>query len=225
MAKITIIMPTYRRYRWIQCAIESLLAQEMDDWRLHVVSDGSDQEKRKVVEQYGDSRILYSETEPTRGFGNWQRQYAILGVETPWVGFLDDDDLVNHSYLEVLLTEQNMKADMIRFGMVMGVLCAQRRHCEQIVQKASRMFADGLTDLQKYKHWIPCLESTEAYDRSSRMGTGSFIVRKELIQKHGWCLKNDPFSDWYSIAAMLAEKPVIARISDCLYLAIRRPLE
>src|SRR4051794_28722003 len=46
---VSIILPTYNRARFLPQALESLRGQELTDWELIVVDDGSTDETREII--------------------------------------------------------------------------------------------------------------------------------------------------------------------------------
>ncbi|HUB24685.1 MAG TPA: glycosyltransferase family 2 protein [Tepidisphaeraceae bacterium] len=59
MALCEIRISTYRRPRWLERAIGSLLAQDLPDWRAVVFDDSPDREGEQVVRNIADKRIEY----------------------------------------------------------------------------------------------------------------------------------------------------------------------
>lgn len=56
---VSILMPAYNGEKFIQQAIESVLAQTHQNWELIVVDDGSTDSTAKIVTAFKDPRILY----------------------------------------------------------------------------------------------------------------------------------------------------------------------
>jgi Glycosyl transferase family 2 len=91
-APVTFLMPTYNAGELLRPAIESVLAQTIEDWRLLVVDDASADGSADVAEGYGDPRIQVVRQAVNGG------QTAALNaglelVESRWVARLDQDDL------------------------------------------------------------------------------------------------------------------------------------
>jgi hypothetical protein len=106
-AKVTFLMSTFNAGRFLRPAIESVLAQTVEEWRLIVVDDGSSDGSAAVTAAYDDPRVTAVRLERNVG----QTAALNLGlemVETEWVARLDQDDVAaagrverQVSYLEV----------------------------------------------------------------------------------------------------------------------------
>jgi len=58
-AKVSIVLPTYNGSKYIRRSIESCLNQTHDNLELLVVDDGSNEEIKRIIESYSDSRLRY----------------------------------------------------------------------------------------------------------------------------------------------------------------------
>ncbi len=58
MPRVSIIIPTYNRSKYIIECLESVFSQSNKDYEIIVVDDGSTDQTEKVVELYRD-RIIY----------------------------------------------------------------------------------------------------------------------------------------------------------------------
>ena len=92
MPKVSIITPTHNRAHFISEAIESVLAQTMNDWEQIIIDDGSTDNTREVVEKYAnrDSRIRY--VYQVKGRLSRHRAMAVHIAQGKFITFLDDDD-------------------------------------------------------------------------------------------------------------------------------------
>lgn len=92
MAKVSIIMVTYRRAQFIVGAVQSALDQTYEDWELIVVDDSEDDATAKVMGQFkGDKRIHYFHREKKGTIASGSN--FALGKATGMYGaILDDDD-------------------------------------------------------------------------------------------------------------------------------------
>jgi glycosyltransferase involved in cell wall biosynthesis len=96
MNSITIIIPTLGRLS-LSRALASLIKQSDPRWQCIVVFDGI--EKRVEVEGYGGRKIECFTCTQKKHAG-LVRNEALNRVTTEWIGFLDDDDTLDHTYIE-----------------------------------------------------------------------------------------------------------------------------
>jgi FkbM family methyltransferase len=102
--RISIVTPCYNCARFLAKTIESLLAQDMNDWELILVDDGSTDETPEIIQRYCslDSRIK-EVWQPNAG----RAKACNLGVthlssQSKYIFFLDSDDLLVPKALQVM---------------------------------------------------------------------------------------------------------------------------
>ncbi len=100
---VSIIMPSYNAGKSISRAIESIIAQTYGNWELIIVDDGSEDETKKVVEAFKDSRISYV-FQKNSGPAN-ARNKGIDLARGQYICFIDSDDVVHKDYLMHLIDE------------------------------------------------------------------------------------------------------------------------
>lgn len=90
---VSVVIPTHNRADLLPRAIKSVQAQTWTDLEIVVVSDGSEDDTKAVVEALAkdDDRIKFIEYFPARG-GNIARNTGIENASGEYVAFLDDDD-------------------------------------------------------------------------------------------------------------------------------------
>ena len=88
--EISVIISTYNRAAMVTEAVESVLAQEMTDFELIVVDDGSTDETEERLSGFG-SRLKYYQQENAGVSAARNRGLALSTA--PLVAFLDSDDL------------------------------------------------------------------------------------------------------------------------------------
>jgi glycosyltransferase involved in cell wall biosynthesis len=97
--RISVLMPTFDQARFLTRALESLLAQRLEDWELLIVDDGSPDDTGDVVKRYlGDKRITYERFPRNRGLGaalNWGLDRARGGL----IAYLPSDDVYYEEHL------------------------------------------------------------------------------------------------------------------------------
>ena len=110
---ITFIIPTIGRSTLIN-SINSLKNQNIKDWRAIIIFDGIscnidiyidvDDNRIKVLECKKKGMNINSAGEV--------RNYGMSFVETKWIAFLDDDDIIETDYIETFYNEINLCNDL-----------------------------------------------------------------------------------------------------------------
>ena len=90
MPRVSVIIATFNRSRFIRESIESVLSQTFNDYELIVVDDGSTDNTRAIVAGYGGRiRYFYKDHANQSAALN----FGISQAEGEYIAFLDDDDL------------------------------------------------------------------------------------------------------------------------------------
>lgn len=88
---VTVLIPVRNRERYIGAAVESILAQTLDDLELLVIDDGSSDASRDVVRRFKDPRVRLVCNDANRGIPATRNQGTGLARGT-YTAFLDSDD-------------------------------------------------------------------------------------------------------------------------------------
>lgn len=91
MAKVSVILPVHNRADVLPRAIESVLSQDLTDFELIVVDDGSSDDSASIVQSYDDARMRLIQLDQNRG-GNAARNEGLRAAQAPLIAFLDSDD-------------------------------------------------------------------------------------------------------------------------------------
>jgi len=112
--KVSIIIPTYNRSKYVTKAIESALMQDYSNLEVIVSDNASTDDTPKVVEKYlNDARFKYFRNEKNLGFVlNW-RNALYNHSSGEWILILHDDDyLIKSSYvskaIKLVCTHRNI---------------------------------------------------------------------------------------------------------------------
>ena len=89
--KVSVILPVHNRADVLPRAIGSVLEQELREFELIVVDDGSSDDSAKIADSFGDERVRLIRLESNRG-GNVARNEGIRAARAPIIAFLDSDD-------------------------------------------------------------------------------------------------------------------------------------
>lgn len=95
MPLVSVIMPAFNAEDTIAQAIESALAQTMDDLELIIVDDASNDSTLDIIERYADrdSRIRIFSTGQTSGGPAIPRNMALAQSSSRYIALLDADDV------------------------------------------------------------------------------------------------------------------------------------
>lgn len=97
---VTVVIPLYNKARFIRATLESVIAQTLPAAEIIVVNDQSTDEGPDLVRTMAHPRIRMID-QPNAGPGP-ARNRGVSEARTPWVAFLDGDDLWLLRHLEAL---------------------------------------------------------------------------------------------------------------------------
>ena len=171
MAKVSVIIPTHNRARFLGAAISSVLNQTYADFELVVVDDGSRDETVEVVGKFHDDRLRLIRHPEPRG-GAAARNTGIRNSTGPYVAFLDDDDewYPNKLELQVDLMDRSPPTTGVVYGgfeqfesqtgrIVERRMPSQRGNLWEALLKANPVSGTSLVMVRR-----PCLEAVGGFD-------------------------------------------------------------
>lgn len=90
-----VVIPCYNRAHVVADAVASVLAQEHAPSRVVIVDDGSADESAAVIQELAAARpdAVIAATLPRNGGASNARNVGLSLCQSPWVAFLDSDDL------------------------------------------------------------------------------------------------------------------------------------
>lgn len=110
MSTVSAVIPTYNDAKTLNRAIESVIKQTFCVDEIIVVDDASEDNTRKIVEDYDDDRIQLITHEENQG-GSAARNTGIKNATGEYVAFLDADDEWHRQKIEKQLNELKSKSD------------------------------------------------------------------------------------------------------------------
>lgn len=106
MKKVSVIIPSFNRYKFLINAIRSVESQSHKNIEIIVIDDGSTEKEYKNLETE-DIRVIHSENNSRELFGfaniNYVRNIGISASTGDYIAFLDDDDIWFPKKLELQL--------------------------------------------------------------------------------------------------------------------------
>jgi len=187
MPRVSVIIPVYNGERYIEEAIESVLAQTFRDFELIVVNDGSTDGTQQGLEKYHDRISVISQQ--NRGLPA-ARESGLRTARSPLVAFLDSDDTWLPRKLErqVEFAEAHpeygiVTTDQLSFTDT-GVIC-------QSIKEWYRVYNGYILEKLLFGNWI---------------SSSAAMVRRECFEKvHTFGLERPAYGEdwlmWMQIAA------------------------
>lgn len=171
---ISIVVPVYKAEDYLECCIDSILAQSFVDFELLLINDGSPDCSGKICEEYAkkDKRIRTFHQE-NRGVSA-ARNKGLQEVCGQYLTFIDSDDWVGVNYLKDLYD-------------------ALPNHCQRgvVIEGVVKVYQDRKSEQQQLME--KCLSSSDIYcvlteqvDRNigysaSKLYNVSLIREKQLL--------------------------------------------
>lgn len=108
--KVSVIIPTYNRQKFITMAIDSVLSQTFKDYEIIVIDDGSTDNTRQVLESYEEKiKYIYQKNSGVSA----ARNAGIRLARGELVAFLDSDDEWLPDYLSITVSKLNNNSKLI----------------------------------------------------------------------------------------------------------------
>lgn len=205
--RVSVIVPSFNRARYLGDAIDSVRAQTVDDWECIIVDDGStdgaDRVARKLARS--DARVTVH-CQHNRG-PSAARNVALARASGDWVQFLDADDLLDPTKLERQLSA-------VEGSEVCVAQCDYRDR-----------FDDPSVDPSREWHVSPRLSpGRELVDLVVRWATDiappihSFLVRRERLAREKILFNESlrAFEDWDFWVRLFSTDPGLAWVPEVL---------
>lgn len=136
--KFSVIIPVYNVEPYLEECLDSILAQNYQDYEVLLINDGSTDASGEVCDRYAekDRRITVFH-QPNRGVSA-ARNLGLDHATGEWICFIDSDDLVEAQYLAAFAENISDDSDLViqgikRIGKVNDVFCSFKQ-----IEKISR---------------------------------------------------------------------------------------
>jgi glycosyltransferase involved in cell wall biosynthesis len=111
MPVVSVIIPTYNRSKYVQEAIDSVLAQDYKEFELIVVDDGSTDDTEEVLKAFYLKKIIYVKQE-NQG-ESAARNLGVSMSQGKYIAFLDSDDLWSPDKLSLQVPILDANPDIV----------------------------------------------------------------------------------------------------------------
>jgi len=179
--KVSVILPTFNRAKYLDRAISSVLSQSFYDFELIIVDDASTDNTEEIVELFRDERIIYVKNPRNLG-GAAARNVGIRIAKGEFIAFQDSDDLWHPDKLEIQMKVfENEEEDV---AVVYTAFIRKVGDKEFIVPPPSVKKTEGYI----YK---------ELLTHINFVGTPTAVVRKTALEDVGYFDERFPrLQDW-----------------------------
>jgi glycosyltransferase involved in cell wall biosynthesis len=174
--RVSVVVPTYNRAAQLRPVLESVLAQEVGDdvsFEILVVDNGSTDETAAVVAELAarSSVPLRYCLEPMKGVAQ-ARNRGIRETTSPWIAFIDDDELADRRWLGELLASATERGGLCVGGRVALAL-------EDVGATKLGPFSRGLLGE------TPRGETAGRYRGKLLPGTGNVLIHRRVLEAVG----------------------------------------
>ena len=205
MPTISIITPAYNCEKYLEEAVDSVLAQTITDWEMLIIDDCSVDNTYSCMQKLAqrDSRIRIFRNTQNAGAAA-TRNYGIRQAKGRWIAFLDSDDLWRKDKLhkQIALLDKYPEASFLFTGSAFieddGMTIAHTLH---VPEKVSRRKLLG-------QNVISC---------------SSVLIKRELMLKHPMPEEDGIHEDFATWLSVLTEVPLAYSVDEPL-LIYRRAL-
>lgn len=168
---ISIITPCYNAAPFLNCAIDSVLAQKYQNFELIIVDDGSTDDTSKIVKSYKDKRINYYKRE-NKGQSS-ASNFGLSCARGEFIKFFDADDVMNDLHLEAQVNRIQESKNFL-------VSCKWGRFYTGDIERAQFIPESVWKDMSSL-HWVKEALS-QRYDM---MGVWLWLIPRSVIEKVG----------------------------------------
>jgi Glycosyl transferase family 2 len=195
--RVSVVIPTFQRRRYVCRAVESVLSQTFGDFELIVVDDGSTDGTAEALRRYRD-RIRYR-WQPNRGLAAARNTGISLGRGAV-LAFLDSDDRWLPDHLEVVTEALERHPEAVLASTCPRSYVGGRQtardarlvdgfplslvdhiaglHCCLAVRREHLLAVGG------YNEEIPVAEDVELCLRLAARGPFSFVQRRTVVRQY-----------------------------------------
>ena len=192
MVLVSVVIPSFNRFKYLQNAISSVQAQTMEDHEIIIVNDGSTEKEYYESSFPKNTKVININRSETPNWGGSRpavRNYGIDVAEGEYVAFLDDDDIWMPNKLEMQIDQ--IKQTKIEFSSTegyfgYGVFDKKKNYplynSEHYLKKIKRKYRR--TNYIK-NNKFPKIWDYKFIEKHNCVILSSVLVKKQLIEELG----------------------------------------
>jgi len=210
--KISIIVPIYNSEETLSRCIDSILSQEMPDWELLLIEDGSKDRSLEICRLYEsmDTRIhVFSKK---NGGVSSARNLGLDNAQGDWVTFVDSDDYIDNKYFDFNWEEDLLIYNLRNFNLKIFIeptrqlplsFCKDRQELEDYV--ALNMCIEGLLS-PCAKFFKRNLIGNQRFLIGQKLGEDTIFIHEYLKRCNTLRVSNRSYYYYYDVATEFCVK-------------------
>ena len=154
---LSIIIPVYKiKEEYLRACFDSLISQDMNEFRVIVVDDGSPDNCGHICDEYAgrDSRFMITH-QKNAGVAA-ARNVCLDAVETEWITFVDPDDWVEHNLVSTLYNaiQSRPECDIFLFDYVQEL--AKKKIVKELMSESQKLNEEWSNNLKlaPFNHFV-----------------------------------------------------------------------
>lgn len=185
MAKVSVIVPIYGVEKYLREALDSVLAQTLQDIEIILINDGSKDNCGQIIDEYAqkDNRIIAIHKE-NGGYG----QTMNVGLDRAtgeYIAILEPDDYIDvNMYQDLYNIAKQYDSDIVKSGFYDNLQCKQGTRIKKV----------------QWKDYIPKDKSFTIYEYPYFLyyhpSIWTCIYKKEFLDKHNIKFIEAPGAGW-----------------------------
>ncbi len=148
----SVVIPLYNKAQSITATLNSVLAQNFEDFEIVLVNDGSTDGSLEVAKKIKDPRIRIITKE--NGGVSSARNRGIREAKYDWIAFLDGDDLWTENHLSSVIDAMNKFPDHSVFCTGFSVLNSKEEKVKDVVFEKTTILENYFETVNKLKKYI-----------------------------------------------------------------------
>lgn len=181
---VTVYITNHNYGRYIERAIDSVLAQTLGDFELIIIDDGSSDDSRSIIERFAENPRVIPIFQENKGL-NVSNNIALRSARGKYVMRLDADDYLDENALSILSATLEREPDV---GLVFPDYYLIDEHAN-VIEHVRRHNSDEVTLLDRPAHGActmirrECFQQLGGYDESFTCHDG-FDLWIRMIQRY-----------------------------------------
>jgi glycosyltransferase involved in cell wall biosynthesis len=181
--RFTVLLPTHNRPEVLRFAIQSVLAQTLEDFELLIAGDGCTDSTAELVASFRDPRIRWLDLPKTRNFGYATRNVALRQASGELIAYMAHDDLWLPDHLELLSSAIEKHASELAYSQLLqvspdGVIIPRIANLNDERTMARLMTLEEGLGITCVIHRRSCLEKYGWWDESLPRGGDAELWRR-----------------------------------------------